>query len=946
MKTRILGLVLLLAATTVLAQPAPPEGDGPWVVRATFQSRSQVDFLAAEIEPWEVHHDEGWLIVDVDRAGWQLLLDLGFEVEVDEVRTAKYRAPRVPLPDQVEAIPGYPCYRTVEETFAAALALVAAHPTLATWTDIGNSWEKSDGGGPPGYDIMVLKLTNAATPEPKPKVLMTGSIHAREYVTAELATRLAEHLLTNYGTDPDVTWFLDHQEVHLVLNMNPDGRKKAETGLSWRKNTDSDYCATPSSIGIDLNRNFPYNWGCCGGSSSVGCSETYRGPSAASEPEVQAVRDYEMAIFPDYGDPQIAPIPDTAAGIFIDLHSYGELVMWPWGYTSSPTLNATQLRTLGRKFAYFNGHTPQQANTLYATDGTTRDFAYGELGLPSYTFEFGTDFFQDCATFTSTILPTNLQALLYAIRVARLPYKLPAGPDALSVATTPSGNVPAGTDVLVTATINDTRYNNTNGTEPVQAIAAAEVYVDTPPWATGATPIALTATDGTFNATVEGVQGTLPTTGWTGTNPHTLYVRGRDAGNNWGPVSAVFVRLVGPGNETLTVSKPGTGSGTVTSSPAGIDCGATCAAPFLTDSVVVLQAAAAVGSTFTGWSGEGCSGTGTCQVVMDQARSVVATFTVNTYALTVAKTGTGSGTVTSDPAGIACGATCTASYPYATVVTLTPAAGVGSAFVSWSGACTGTGSCQVTMTQARSVTASFALRPAGTDTPGIYRASDRSWYLKNSNAPGAADLEFPYGDPSDQAVKGDWDGDGDDTVGIYRDGTFFLRNSNSAGPGEIVFPYGAVGDIPIAGDWDGDGIDTIGVYRPAEAAWYLKNTNAAGAPDVSFTYGLTNETPVAGDWDGNGTDTVGIFRASDRQWYLHNSNAGGNAELVFPYGDPAQDVPVVGDWDGDGDDTVGIYRTALGEWFLKNTNAAGNSDLNFVYGLVNEKPLAGDWDGN
>ncbi|MBI4915255.1 MAG: VCBS repeat-containing protein [Acidobacteria bacterium] len=236
--------------------------------------------------------------------------------------------------------------------------------------------------------------------------------------------------------------------------------------------------------------------------------------------------------------------------------------------------------------------------------------------------------------------------------------------------------------------------------------------------------------------------------------------------------------------------------------------------------------------------------------------------------------------------------------------------------------------------------------PVGTDTPGIYRSSDRSWYLKNSNTPGAADLVFPYGDPADQAVKGDWDGDGDDTVGIYRDGVFFLKNTNGPGNADLVIGFGAPGDIPVAGDWDGDGIDTIGVYRPSEAAWFLRNSNTAGAPDLSFTFGLANETPVVGDWDGNGTDTVGIFRASDRQWYLHNSNAGGNAELVFPYGDPAQDVPVVGDWDGDGDDTVGIYRAALGEWFLKNTNEAGFADLNFVYGLVNEKPLAGDWDGD
>jgi uncharacterized repeat protein (TIGR03803 family) len=235
--------------------------------------------------------------------------------------------------------------------------------------------------------------------------------------------------------------------------------------------------------------------------------------------------------------------------------------------------------------------------------------------------------------------------------------------------------------------------------------------------------------------------------------------------------------------------------------------------------------------------------------------------------------------------------------------------------------------------------------PRGTDTPAIYRSSDRSWYLKNSNTPGAADLIFPYGDPSDQAVKGDWDGDGDDTVGIYRDGVFFLKNTNEPGNADLVIGFGVAGDIPVAGDWDGDGIDTIGVYRPTEAAWFLRNTNAVGAPDLAFTYGLANETPITGDWDGDGIDTVGIFRASDRQWYLHNSNASGDAELVFPYGDPAQDVPVVGDWDGDGDDTVGIYRAALGEWFLKNTNEAGFADLNFVYGLVNEKPLAGDWDG-
>jgi hypothetical protein len=159
---------------------------------------------------------------------------------------------------------------------------------------------------------------------------------------------------------------------------------------------------------------------------------------------------------------------------------------------------------------------------------------------------------------------------------------------------------------------------------------------------------------------------------------------------------------------TLTVSKTGAGSGTVTSSPAGINCGATCAASFTSGTVVTLTATPAGGSTFGGWSGAGCAGTGTCVVTMSAAQSVTATFTLQSYTLTVSKTGTGSGTVTSSPAGINCGATCSASYASGTVVTLTATPDGSSTFGGWSGAgCAGTGTCVVTMSAAQSVTATF-----------------------------------------------------------------------------------------------------------------------------------------------------------------------------------------------------------------------------------------------
>jgi hypothetical protein len=159
----------------------------------------------------------------------------------------------------------------------------------------------------------------------------------------------------------------------------------------------------------------------------------------------------------------------------------------------------------------------------------------------------------------------------------------------------------------------------------------------------------------------------------------------------------------------LTVAKAGTGSGAVTASPAGIGCGGGCshaAHAYDYGTTVTLSESPAGGSSFAGWSGA-CTGTGACRVSMTAARSVTAVFSRVTYTLAVAKTGTGSGTVVSTPAGVSCGSDCSQPYNSGTTVVLTADTATGSRFGGWSGACTGTGSCQVTMNAARSVTASF-----------------------------------------------------------------------------------------------------------------------------------------------------------------------------------------------------------------------------------------------
>ena len=157
----------------------------------------------------------------------------------------------------------------------------------------------------------------------------------------------------------------------------------------------------------------------------------------------------------------------------------------------------------------------------------------------------------------------------------------------------------------------------------------------------------------------------------------------------------------GGGKATLSVSV--NGSGTVASTPTGINCGSTCSASFTGGSQVTLTATPASGGTFTGWGGA-CSGTGSCLVTMNGAESVTATFT-QLFVLSVSDTG--NGTVTSSPSGINCGATCSANFASGAQVTLNEAPANGWNFTGWGGACSGTGSCVVTMSAAKSVSATF-----------------------------------------------------------------------------------------------------------------------------------------------------------------------------------------------------------------------------------------------
>lgn len=542
---------------------AAPKPDDTVFVIAKYRTQAQLRQVSGQFQHLGLDPDARTIKVEVDAEQMKVLQRAGLEVTIDRDSTSRMQRLRAALARSgglgMRSIPGFECYRTVEETYQTIDQLVASKPQLASVSNIGPSWEKSRDASK-GWDMKVLKLTNAATdaaiPD-KPPMVLLGSIHAREYTPAELVTRFAESLVNGHGTEDEATWLLDNFVIYLVLQANPDGRKMAERGYSWRKNTNSTNGCTQYGIGTDLNRNFPFHWNSTGGGGSSGTcsSDVYRGPRAASEPETENIIKlvagtrnasgvYTGGLLRDRRpDDATTAAPDDYQGIFFDMHSYSELVLWPWGDTAKLSPNDVPMRTLGRRMAHFNNHKPQASIELYPTDGTTIDTFYGVLGAPSYTIELGVAFFEQCSTFTGTTLPRNLAALRYAARNLYAPYKLPSGPDTTTIGIS-SRTVPAGTPVTVTATVSDAGFNQSKGTEPVQNITSAKAYLDAPPWASGAVGVDMTAADGSFNTPTEQVKVVVPTTGLRA-GKHVVYVQGTDASGKPGTPAAVYFTVEG-----------------------------------------------------------------------------------------------------------------------------------------------------------------------------------------------------------------------------------------------------------------------------------------------------------------------------------------------------------------------------------------------------------------
>lgn len=473
------------------------------------------------------------------------------------------------------------------------------------------------------------------------------------------------------------------------------------------------------------------------------------------------------------------------------------------------------------------------------------------------------------------------------------------------------------------------------------------------------------------------------------------------------PFSNAACGTVSNGTVTLSVTKAGHGGGTVSSSPAGINCGGTCSGSYATGTAVTLTATAASGSVFSGWSGDNDCSDGA--VTMDIGKSCTATFQLNTtptFTLTVnlvntiTNAGTGNGSVTSSPAGIDCGQTCSGNYTNGTWVTLTATPASGSLFAGWSGACKGTRRCVVKITKNISVTATFAPYsvslainklgngkvvsiPSGIDCgascSGSYLIASTVTLTPNPESGynflgwsggGCSGLEScTVALNASATVTANFSTHIPSSIGVFRPSTgqWFLDLDGNGSWDDCtvdscVHAYGQQGDLPTPGAWSNTETTLLGFFDSNTAVWYL-DVNGNQVLDgceldgCGYVFGQPGDLPVVGDWTGKGQPRVGVFRPSTATWYF-DMNGDGDLDsctknkidaCTKSFG-ASGDLPVVGDWKGNGKTRIGVYSPSTGQWLLdlngnRKKDNCQKDECAASFGLPEDLPVVGDWDG-
>lgn len=369
------GCRALAAMALLLIPAAAPAADvsikpGDRVIQAQIQTPAQLQLIESmDLDIWSHEHGIGPVDIHVSTAERQALDAAGitYTTLMDDLLAA-YERERA---GNAEGGP-WSAYMDLPTIIAFINNLATLRPDLCQVIDIGDTIE--------GRDIFAIRITGP-NPGPKPAVFYHGLQHAREWVTGPTVLYLANHLVTTYDADPCIRDLVDRTEIFLAPCVNPDGYAHSWVNSNtrlWRKNRRLNGDGT---YGVDLNRNWGYQWG-GGGSSGTPSNETYRGTAPFSEPETTSLSNFILAH------------PNIAA--YMDYHSYSQLLMWPWGYECilPPEPDASTFDFIGSAmraqiFAvhgvdYVDGPV---CSTIYQASGTSVDWVYGAAGRTPYTIE-------------------------------------------------------------------------------------------------------------------------------------------------------------------------------------------------------------------------------------------------------------------------------------------------------------------------------------------------------------------------------------------------------------------------------------------------------------------------------------------------------------------------------------------------------------------------------
>ena len=401
-RTAAILLAALALAAPVLAQEAPVRYAGHKVVRVDIGSdRDLRTMLRIAADVWSEHIGLGPADFRVAPESLAALEASGlrYAVLIDDVQE-RIDAERARLLAPAAGAGWFDDFKDLAAIDARLDTLAALRPDLAQVVQVGTSLE--------GRPIRGLRICNdSAYPgRRKPGMVWASTQHAREWIAPMVTMYVAESLLTRYGSDPDVTRVVDRAESFFVPVVNVDGYVYTwTTDRYWRKNRRPD---AGGCFGVDLNRNWSYQWGLDNGSSGNPCSQTYRGPAPLSEPETTTLSQFIAA------RPQIRYVHD--------MHSYGQLLLHPWGFTSAPPPGHSLYQRLGAEMAALilavHGRTYDYGpayTTLYPVSGDLTDWAWGAQHAYSTVIELrGNDFVLP----PSEIIPNCEEILPAALHLA------------------------------------------------------------------------------------------------------------------------------------------------------------------------------------------------------------------------------------------------------------------------------------------------------------------------------------------------------------------------------------------------------------------------------------------------------------------------------------------------------------------------------------------------